>query len=116
MAPSCPRICFVFGSLLVLELKKFQIEQLFARVAVVHVLLNSTTRLGVASDSTCETSLSFREACRPCSPGEQDRYGLSTVSPYGVASKVGGVSEMMTRPVEKKINDVIYRHGRLEKE
>ena len=52
-----PDYVLVLGSLVVLELKSFGLEELFARVAVVDVLLDSAMRLGMASDSTCETTL-----------------------------------------------------------
>ena len=107
----------MLGSLVVLELKRLESEELFAGIAVIEFLLDSATRLGMASDSTCKTTL--------LRPGRVGRRGggkglgwagmrLSVVSPYGAASRVGSVSGMMTQPAEEKINDVRYHQRRVQ--
>ena len=92
---------------------------------VVEVLLDSATRLGMASDSPCETTLSPHGKCTDLtSRGGSDREAkvrawgagtrLSVVLPYGTGSGVAGVSGMMTRPAEEKINDVRNHHRRVQ--
>ena len=100
-------------------------EELFARVTVVDVLLNGAARLGAASDSLCEITVAPQERLSTLRLGRRaplaaDKgFGwagtrLLVVLTYGSVSSVGGFSGMMTRPAERKINDVRYRQRGLE--
>ena len=66
-----PQLVLVLNYLLVFDKAWFGMEYLLASVAVVDVLGDGTARLGSASDSTCETTLSPQGSLWTLRPGRE---------------------------------------------